>query len=132
MSSRLAERFGRLRSRVEITTQDSQCGFLLVYLARRPHTALAEHWHRRAPALQRVLEKEPGHDRADPGESPIHGQSKDRSGAGERRGIHLENALDIPLAVQLLDALGYLYLARNRVAPYRPLCFVADAIVDAA
>ena len=78
-----------------------------------------------------MLEQEPADHERNEREPSVHEQRQPRPDRGEGRGIRLQGALDVPLALQLgqpaIDGLGTCCAAAVDVR----LCLAADLLVDA-
>jgi len=90
----------------EISAHRLERVLFLINLSRRSNAATPQNGDWWAPALYGVLKKE-RQDKAGNGEElAIHKQSEHDARKSEGRGVHFEQALDIPLAIQLSEPLG--------------------------
>jgi hypothetical protein len=71
--------------------------------------------------LDRMLQKESCHDHRQCQKPFVNGDTKNRSGEAQRRGIGLDHALDIPFLIELL---------RTRINVFQVHGIIADGVFE--
>jgi hypothetical protein len=86
---------------LKITAQHLQGVALVVNFGLRAEAQAAKYWYRGAPPLDGMLEQKACHHRREDKPPPLYRRAQRQTNQGDRRGIGLQGALNIPLAVQL-------------------------------
>ena len=93
---------GRPFERAEVAAQNLQSYDLLMDLGGCSDARATKKGQRRTPSLHGVLEQKGCNDRWQREPSPIYGGPESKSKQGDAGGICFQDALDVPLALELI------------------------------
>ena len=90
----------------EIAAEGLQRKLLGIDLTTGANATATKHRNWRAPALNRVLKQERQNDAWNREEFPVHENAQNGPGERQRRSIHFQPPLDIPLILEFVDPAG--------------------------
>src|SRR5437764_11249019 len=120
----------RARHVVEIAAERFQRVSFVINFRSRAESKPPKHLNRRAPALDRVLKKEAGDQGRQYEPLTIHRRAEGRAEQRHCGGIGLQDALDVPFAVEFCQAARYGITSGCRVAGNVLFRLATDSLVE--